>query len=241
MIPKIIHYCWFGSQDKPVYAVECIETWRQYFPDFEIIEWNESNTSFDHPFVRRAYNEKKWAFVSDFIRIQKLNEHGGIYLDTDMYFLKKLPAGFLDQHAFLGAENKQSLSAGIIGSVPGSEFIRPIFAFYSGLSDEKFEDVLIPKVLNKTVKGVVRPIEKSQQMAGTLVLAAPVFYPLPFKLKKFHWNKFVTKDTIAVHLWAGSWLTAPGSSAIKQNIARVKYFISKWYVPQSFLDYARSH
>lgn len=240
MIPKVIHYCWFGKSKKPVYVRYCIKSWKRYFSDFEIIEWNESNTVFDHPFVARAYQEKRWAFVSDFVRIQKLKEHGGVYLDTDMYFLKPMPDHFLTFDAFVGAENRQSLSAGVIGSMAGSRFINSIFEFYAALDPVKFEDVLIPSVLNSTIAAVQRPIIKPQEFDGCLVLDASFFYPLPLKLKQYHWKRFVTTNTIAVHLWAGSWLTSSNQSLPDKIRNKLKYHISKWYVPQSFLDYARN-
>ena len=89
MIPKIIHYCWFGGKELPIEVKKCIASWRKMCPDYEIIRWNESN--FDvgqHPFVREAYKAKVWAFVSDYARLKVVYDNGGIYLDTDVETLR---------------------------------------------------------------------------------------------------------------------------------------------------------
>lgn len=96
MIPKIIHYCWFGGKELPIEVKKCIASWRKMCPDYEIIRWDESN--FDvgqHPFVREAYKAKVWAFVSDYARLKVVYDNGGIYLDTDVELRKKsrLPSG----------------------------------------------------------------------------------------------------------------------------------------------------
>jgi len=240
MIPRIIHYCWFGQHEKPEYFKECLITWQQYFAGYTFMEWNESNVALEHPFLQNAYQRKQWAFVADFVRIQKLKEHGGIYLDTDMYFIKSIPEYYLKHAAFLGAENKHSLSAGIIGSVPHGAFINSVFDAYTKLEFENLTDILIPKVLNRACPDVTRPIVNDQVLNWGLVLEPSVFYPLPLKLKKYHWRKFLTDRTLAVHLWAGSWLEEKNLSIPERVKSKFKYVLSKWYVPQSFLDYARS-
>ena len=94
MIPKFIHFCWFGKQDKPRFVLECMESWKKFLPDFEIFEWNEDNFSLQHPFIENAVNKRLWAFVADYARVEILKKSGGIYLDTDMLFIKNLPEYF---------------------------------------------------------------------------------------------------------------------------------------------------
>ena len=88
MIPKVVQYCWFGGKKKTKLIKDCIKSWKRYLPDYKIIEWNEKNSDLAHPFVIEAYKLKKWAFVSDYIRLKVLYDFGGIYLDTDMMVLK---------------------------------------------------------------------------------------------------------------------------------------------------------
>lgn len=85
MIPKIIHYCWFGKGELPPLALKCIESWKKYMPDYEIKEWNEDNYDVRKiPYTSQAYDAKKYAFVSDYARFDILYEHGGLYFDTDV-------------------------------------------------------------------------------------------------------------------------------------------------------------
>ena len=91
MIPKKIHYCWFGGNPLPSLAVKCIESWKKYLPDYEIKEWNESNFDLNYnDYVREAYEAKKWAFITDVVRLYAMVTEGGIYMDTDVEVLKPL-------------------------------------------------------------------------------------------------------------------------------------------------------
>ena len=91
MIPKKIHYVWVGNNPKPKEVLKCINTWKKYMPEYEIIEWNEKNFNINsHPYVMNAYKEKKWAFVSDYIRMYAIYNQGGIYFDTDIEVKKNL-------------------------------------------------------------------------------------------------------------------------------------------------------
>ena len=96
MIPKVIHYCWFGGNPKPKLAEKCIKSWKKYCPDYEIIEWNEDNFDISAAplYVRQAYEAKKWAFVTDYVRLEVVYNHGGVYLDTDVELLKSLDSLF---------------------------------------------------------------------------------------------------------------------------------------------------
>ena len=106
MIPKKIHYCWFGGQPKTELATHCIESWKKIHPDFEIVEWNDENSPLeDNNYVKEAYEQKKWAFVSDYVRSKVMLEHGGIYMDTDMELKLSLDA-FLNEEAICGFEVK---------------------------------------------------------------------------------------------------------------------------------------
>lgn len=115
MIPKIIHYCWFGKSEKPDIIKKCIESWHKYCPDFEIKEWNESNIDINAiSYMADAYKAKKWAFVSDVARLIVLKEYGGIYLDTDVEVLKKdVFNKYLEYENVLVFDNERSIASGL--------------------------------------------------------------------------------------------------------------------------------
>ena len=116
MIPKIIHYCWFGGKNLPPLAKRCIASWKKYLPDYEIKEWNESNFDINCcDYVREAYQAKKWAFVTDYVRLFVLVNEGGIYMDTDVEVIGSLDY-FLENEAFSGLENSSYISTGIMAS-----------------------------------------------------------------------------------------------------------------------------
>ena len=131
-IPKIIHYCWFGNNPKPELVERCISSWKRYCPDYEIVEWNEA--SFDvhsNLFTEEAYQARKWAFVSDYVRGYALLRYGGIYLDTDMELLKPLDS-LLNCTFFAGFEARDSVAAGIIGSIRDNDVIINYLEYYQG-------------------------------------------------------------------------------------------------------------
>lgn len=132
MVPKIIHYCWFGNNDKPESVLKCIESWKKYLPDYEIKEWNEENFPIEeqNEYVQEAYEYKKWAFVSDVARLYALNVEGGIYFDTDIEVFQSFDS-LLDQSFFACFESKDYVSTAVIGSEKGNIFIQDFMHQYS--------------------------------------------------------------------------------------------------------------
>lgn len=129
-IPKILHYCWFGKGEKNSLIQKCMESWKTYAPDFEIIEWNEDNCDInENVYVQKAYEEKKWAFVSDYFRIKALYEMGGIYVDTDMELMTPIEPYLFDD-AFFAFETPIFVHAGIIGAKKGNNIIEKILRTY---------------------------------------------------------------------------------------------------------------
>lgn len=134
MIPKIIHYVWVGNQPKPKDIQRCMKTWDKHLSDYQIKEWNESNFDIDsHPFIRQAYKEKKWAYVSDYIRAYAIYNEGGIYLDTDVLVLDDL-SQYLDNHAFVGFENPDYPFTAVFGAEPGHPFVKEMLDYYDYVS-----------------------------------------------------------------------------------------------------------
>lgn len=124
-INKTIHYCWFGRGKKSDVIIKCMESWKKYMPDWEIIEWNEDNTDLSFcPFLIQAYESKKWAFVSDVIRLKAVYEYGGIYLDTDVEVFSSWES-FLDNDAFFFFDNMTSINTGKgFGAKKGCDIVR---------------------------------------------------------------------------------------------------------------------
>ncbi len=114
MIPKKIHYCWFGGKEKPRLARRCIESWRKMATDWEIIEWNEGNFDLDqHPYLRRCHELGRWAYLSDLARLLVVEQHGGVYLDTDVELLRNPDELCEGREAFFGFETPEWVASGL--------------------------------------------------------------------------------------------------------------------------------
>ena len=130
MIPKMIHQWWFGRGEKPELAIRCIESWRKYCPDYEIIEWNEENFDVNcNQYVKEAYEAKKFAFVSDYVRLYALYTCGGVYMDTDVEVLKSLD-GFLVHEAVSGFENASQIQTGFMACRKGFPVFKELLSYY---------------------------------------------------------------------------------------------------------------
>ena len=134
MIPKVIHYCWFGGKPLPKSAKKCIASWKKFMPDYEVKEWNESNFDIDLiPYTREAYNDNKYAFVSDVARFWLLYHEGGMYFDTDVEVITPMD-GFISQGAFLGWEKPSAV--GLYNVNPGLGMAAPKgLPFYQEMLD----------------------------------------------------------------------------------------------------------
>lgn len=214
MIPKIVHFCWFGRNQYDSLVKRCIDSWNRLIPDFEFILWNESN--FDVSFInftKQAYDHKFYAFVSDFVRLYALFEYGGVYLDTDVELLKRLDK-FMELKGFIGFEKKLSpktktefyeVGTGTIGSIKGHELIKELMQYYYNLNFiENSKPVTIPnpEIFGKVMKkyGLVEN-NKFQIIKDMAVF--PNYYFSP-KMPK-HKN-VLTNRSFSIHHFSGSWL-----------------------------------
>ena len=210
MIPKIIHYCWFGGNPLPPLAVKCLESWKQFLPDYQIIEWNEKNFPIDDfIFAKQALENRKFAFISDVCRLYALKEMGGIYLDTDVEFIKPLSDEILDKKAFTGFEGNFLLSSAIMGSEKDGKWINDLLAHYQDrsfyLPDGRLDvnpNTEIITAFMKETKGLAIDNSFHNIEAYCSVYPSDFFSPKSWKTLKIN----LTKNTYCIHHFAGSWL-----------------------------------
>ena len=134
MIPKIIHYCWFGRGQMPELALKCIESWKKYLPDYELRLWNEENFDIDSvPYVKEAYETRKYAFVTDYVRLWALEQEGGLYMDVDFEVYKSFDDLMEQYAAFAGYEGskKNPVMMGVIAAEPHHSWIQGMMATYA--------------------------------------------------------------------------------------------------------------
>lgn len=132
MIPRIIHYCWYGRGKKDALTERCIASWKKYCPDYRIVEWNEDNCDIaGSVWASEAYSRKKWAFVSDYFRLKAVYENGGVYMDTDVELIRNLD-GFLEDEGFVGYADDTYIGSGMFGCVKGSAFCKELLDYYEG-------------------------------------------------------------------------------------------------------------
>lgn len=220
MIPKVIHYCWFGKKEKPEIVKKCIKSWSEFLPDYTIIEWNEDNFDIEsYLFTKQAYDIGNYAFVSDYVRVYALYNYGGIYLDTDTEILESLDS-FLSQPSFWGFEEKNFIATSIIGSESKNELIKDFLDYYDSLSlyDEagyvkKFTNVVVVTELLKN-RGIV--LDGTLQIVEGIATIYPQEYFSPYDYINCYMKK--TANSVAVHHFHKSWL--PLSDRIKSNIKK---------------------
>lgn len=213
MIPKTIHYCWFGYGRKNKTILKCIESWKKYCPDYELIEWNEENVDTSNPFLNKALQDKKWAFAADVCRLDVLLKYGGVYLDTDMLLVKRIDK-FLAHNCFFGVEEPKIISAGIIGSVKSHPFIKDIRGFYDEIEMQdtvNYDKVTIPLLITSCLNNIADhdiAVHKTKIISDIALYESQVFYPLPNSQRKdvANYLEYISKSSYAVHLWNASWV-----------------------------------
>ena len=217
MIPKKIHYCWFGGSPLPDSAKKYIETWKKYCPDYEIIEWNEKNFDIaQNQYCKEAYEAKKWAFVSDYARFWILYKYGGIYFDTDVEVIKPLD-DIVAKGPFMGCErdgdkNKSAAIAAApglgLGVNPGLALYKEILDLYDTLhfknSDGSLNLKTVVQYTTETlVKHGLKNTNQIQKCAGIYIYPQEYFCPKNIVTGKLE----ITKNTYTIHHFDGSWLT----------------------------------
>lgn len=225
MIPKILHYCWFGGNAMPDSIKSLINTWRRYCPDYEIIEWNENNFDVNqNAYCKEAYEAKKWAFVSDYARLKILKEFGGFYLDTDVEIVKPLDP-LIKYNAVSGFESSHSIPTGIMAAVPNNEWITFLLKDY----DHRFFKRNNGSYDLRTNVEVITKLTEEKynlKLNGEKIVFGNNMVLLPFEYlcaKSWKTGKIIrTPNTFTIHHFSGSWLTSTAQKKIKlrQLIAR---------------------
>jgi len=215
-IPKIIHYVWVGNNKFTPLAEKCLESWKKFLPDYEIKLWNEETLPkevFKHPYVQKKYQEKKWAFVSDYIRFFVLEKYGGIYLDTDTEVLKSFDS-LLDNEAFFGKTKDGMVAAGVIGATKNHLAIKTMLLEYD--------------------KDITKDTVRTSPMIVTEVLKNPLFE----NLQVFNYQYFnpcddgekCTAEKLSLaytnNHWAESWVSFAKLRKVARRLG-VMNFIKK--------------
>lgn len=225
MIPKIIHYCWFGGNPLPQNAEKCIESWRKYLPDYEIKRWDESNYDVNSiPYTRDAYSAKKYAFVSDYARFWILYHYGGVYFDTDVEVMRSLD-DIISEGPFMGVEQqddyKITVAPGLcLGAEAQNEFLGLLINRYETLSFiEPDGSLCLKNVVDITTECFLSEGLKNtpeiQQCCGFKIYPKDYFCPIDYTTRELR----ITANTRTIHHYAESWV--PKSTRVKNAIGRL--------------------
>lgn len=205
MIPKKIHYCWFGRGEKPKLAKKCIESWKKYCPDYEIIEWNEDNFDVNMcEYTKYCYKNGKWAFLSDYVRLNVVNEYGGLYFDTDVEVVRKFDE-LLEYDAFFGFENEKYVASGLgFGAIANHPTIVAMLQEYMNLLDGAETEIQMigcPTLnTNALLKYGLKLNGQRQHIAGAEIF--PIEYFNPYEDATGILRK--TNNTYSIHWYAKS-------------------------------------
>lgn len=208
MIPKIIHYCWFGGNPLPQLATECIISWKKHLPEYEIIEWNETNFPIDNfIFAKQALENRKFAFISDVCRLYALQKMGGVYMDTDVEVLKSLDP-FLHFNAFSGFENDDFVPTGIMASEKEGKWVTELLAYYDNRPFVNHDLTLATTSNTFIITQIMK--EKGFLMNNTFqeIKNYVAFYPNDYFCPKSYktGNIDLTDNSYCIHHFAKSWI-----------------------------------
>ena len=209
MIPKKIHYCWFGGKELPEIAHKCINSWKKFFPDYEIIEWNEKNFDINfNNYAKQAYDSKKYAFFTDVARLEIIHKYGGIYFDIDVEVIKSFEK-VLKNKAFFGIETNNNVNTGLgFGAEPGNKIIKKMLDDYKNkefiLENGEFNLTPCPISNSKVLKENGFLLTGKQEKKDGIVI-----YPSDYFNPKGGYGETlnITPNTLSIHHFDGSWLS----------------------------------
>lgn len=220
MIPKVIHYCWFGNNKKSKEILDYIETWRTICPEYEIVEWNESNFDIhSNKYVEQAYAARKWAFVSDYVRLYAIYNNGGTYMDTDVEVVKSFNP-LLEHEGFTGFEIARHPLTGTMACVKGNSFIKEVLDSYDNREFIKIDGTF--DFTTNIIPFREMCLEHGFEMNNTLqIVDGFAIYPNDYFCGYDFRKKQVMKtdNTYTIHHFAGSWI--PKSQKLKRRIRKI--------------------
>lgn len=223
MIPKVIHYCWFGRNPLPPLALKCIDSWRRYCPDYEIKEWNEANFPLDYnDYVEEAYEAKKWAFVTDVVRLYALVTEGGIYMDTDVEVLKPLDS-LLQYEAVSGFENDTCIPTGLMASEAHQPLFEELLSEYENIHFKREDGTLdlttnVRRITASCSRYGFVPNNSKQTIRGLTLFPKDYFCPKDYRTKVI----CLTNNTMTIHHFDGSW-ESPKRQYEKRLMAKIRF------------------
>ncbi len=234
MIEKKIHYVWVGDGKKPNIFYHCHNSWCENLKNYEIIEINEINFDMkkhlkENRFFKECYERKLWAYVSDYMRVHYMYEHGGIYLDTDMEIIKDISPLLNDEtEFFLGYENEKYLSVGIFGCEKKSLFLADVIKFYE---QEIWEKPLwtIPKIFTYIMeKNYELTNKRENELENGKIKLYPKQYFYPYGLGEVFSQECIKEDTYGIHWWADSWTSLKARLFLEsKHLSGLKKIIKK--------------
>lgn len=219
-IPKIVHYCWFGKKEKPESVKKCINSWKKFLPDYELMEWNEDNFNIDKlQYTKEAYEAGKYAFVSDVARIEALYLYGGIYMDTDVEVLKSF-SPLLDARCILGMEEKEYVATSFMAFEKGHPLVKQFLNLYENLSfyDEKGQIITgtnVAKLTNMLAEKGFKQINTYQELEDGIKIYPKEFFS-PYDYINCYYK--ITENSYCVHHFAVSWMSK--KEQVKKQIKR---------------------
>lgn len=231
MIPKIIHYCWFGGNPLSESALKCIESWKKYCPDYEIKEWNESNFDVNScDYIREAYRAKKWAFVSDYARFKVLYEYGGLYFDTDVELIKSFD-DIITHGNFMGFEKDTVLSVapGLgLGATPGLKIYKDLLTAYHTRhflnSDGTYNQKTVVDYTTEALKKYgLKNKNEIQLVAEVYIYPKEYFCPMNYDTGELN----ITEKTHSIHHYTATWHNEAENYASKLKQKYIKIFPRK--------------
>lgn len=209
MITKIIHYCWFGRNPLPKSALKCIASWRKFFPNYDIKEWNEDNFDVNIiPYTQEAYQAKKYAFVSDYARFWILYHYGGLYFDTDVEVIRPMDA-IIERGPFMGVEAGAAgaVAPGLgLGAIPHLDLYKELLDYYSTLhycnEDGQWDgETVVGHTTNILCRNGLQMTGELQKIAGIWIYPADYFCPMDHTTGITN----ISSRTVSIHHYDASW------------------------------------